>query len=241
MILKVENKRNHQLDKFFSYSFSLDCLIFGFQDGKINLLLVKRDNAPFKDQWAIPGDLIYPEEDLPNAASRILKDLTSIEGIDLHQAQTFGNPARHPQGRVITSAYFALVRMDELTEYANNWSSRIKWTPIYSIPRLSFDHNEIVLSTFELLKQKLIIEPIAFDLLPEKFTLNNLQDVYEYAFQQECDKANFRKKLKNIPLIKLNEKQENVQHRPANMFAFDHENYKQQAKLQQHPFNLKII
>jgi 8-oxo-dGTP diphosphatase len=236
----VENKRDHKLDNFFSYSFSLDCLIFGFQDGKINLLLVKRESQPFKDQWAIPGDLIYPDEDLPNAASRILKDLTSIEGIELHQAQTFGNPARHPQGRVITSAYFALVRMDDLEEYARSWSERIQWMPIYSIPRLSFDHNEIAISTFEMLKQKLTIFPIAFDLLPEKFTINNLQEIYEYAFQQDWDKANFRKKLKKIPLIKLNEKQKNVKHRPASLFKLDSEQLSKMIKREDYSFSLKI-
>lgn len=237
----MENKKSQDLSKFFSYSFSLDCLIFGFQDGKINLLLVKRESEPFKDQWAIPGDLIYPDEDLPIAASRILKDLTAIEGIDLHQAQTFGNPARHPQGRVITSAYFALVRMAELEEFSQSWSDRIKWVPIHSIPRLSFDHNEIVLSTFEMLKQKLTIFPIAFDLLPEKFTINNLQEIYEYAFQQEWDKANFRKKLKNIPLIKLNEKQKNVKHRPAALFTFDSQKFNEMCIKEQYSFNMKIV
>ena len=237
----MENNRSQHLDKFFSYSFSLDCLIFSVQDGKINLLLVKRESEPFKDQWAIPGDLIYPDEDLPIAASRILKDLTAIEGIELHQAQTFGNPARHPQGRVITSAYFALVRMEELEEFSKSWSDRVQWLPIYSIPRLSFDHNEIVSSTFEMLKQKLSIQPIAFDLLPEKFTINNLQEIYEYAFQQEWDKANFRKKLKNIPLVKLNEKQRNVKHRPAALFSFDRKRFDEMCRKEQYNFNMKII
>jgi 8-oxo-dGTP diphosphatase len=237
----VEKNKSQQLSKFFSYSFSLDCLIFGFQDGKISLLLVKRENEPFKDQWAIPGDLIYPDEDLPIAASRILKDLTAIEGIELHQAQTFGNPARHPQGRVITSAYFALVKMEELEEFSQSWSDRVKWVPIYSIPRLSFDHNEIVDSTFEMLKQKLTIFPIAFDLLSEKFTINNLQEIYEYAFQQEWDKANFRKKLKNIPLIKLDEKQTNVKHRPASLYTFDRKKFNEMCKSEQYNFNMKIL
>lgn len=236
----MEKNRNQSLSKFFSYSFSLDCLIFGFQDGKINLLLVKRESEPFKDQWAIPGDLIYPDEDLPLAASRILKDLTAIEGVELHQAQTFGNPERHPLGRVITSAYFALVKMEELDEFSQSWSDRVKWVPIYSIPRLSFDHNQIVDSTFEMLKQKLTIFPIAFDLLSEKFTINNLQEIYEYAFQQECDKANFRKKLKNIPLIKLDEKQINVKHRPAALFTFDRKKFNEMSKSEKYNFNMKI-
>ena len=235
------NKTQNPLDELFSYSFSLDCLIFGLIDGKINLLLVKRETAPFKDQWAIPGDLIYPDEDLPLAASRILKELTSIKGLELHQAQTFGHPARHPMGRVITSAYFALVRIEQLQEFSKSWSDRIKWFPVHSIPRLPFDHNEIVDSTFEMLKQKLTVFPIAFDLLPEKFTINGLQEIYEYAFNVDWDKANFRKKIKKIPLINLKTKQQNVKHRPASLYSFDAKKYHELQRTGQYSFNLRII
>ena len=103
-----------EFDKFFSYSFSLDCLIFGFKDGMIHLLSIKRNMDPFKGEWAIPGDLVYPDEDLPEAAERILKELTDLKGIKLHQSQTFGKPNRHPQGRVITCAYFALTKINEV-------------------------------------------------------------------------------------------------------------------------------
>ena len=98
---------------------------------------------PYKDMWAIPGDLVYPDEDLSDAASRILHDLTKLENIDLHQAQTFGKPKRHPQGRVITSAYFALVRIEELNASASSWAQELKWTAIDEIGELAFDHNLI--------------------------------------------------------------------------------------------------
>lgn len=210
-----------KFDPFFSYSFSLDCAIFGYKDGKIHVLLIKRAMEPYSGEWAIPGDLVYPDEDLPIAASRILTELTKLEGVELHQGQTFGNPNRHPQGRVITCAYFALVRMGELKVEADSWAEEVLWAPMSEVPNLAFDHKEIVMSTYEILKEKLRREPICFDLLSEKFTLNEMQQLYEFAYNVEMDKANFRKKIKSIPLIHLEEKQKNVKHRPANLFKFD--------------------
>ena len=210
-----------ELKDFFTYSFSLDCVIFGFQNGKIHVLLIKRAMEPFKNNWAIPGDLVYPDEDLTNAANRILVELTSISNVDLHQAETFGNPNRHPQGRVITSSYLALLRITDFKATASSWAEELKWQPIDELPELAFDHNLIVLSTYELLKKKMRTEPVCFELLPERFTLNELQQLYEFVFETTFDKANFRKKLKHIHLIKHPEKQLNVKHRPAKLYSFD--------------------
>ncbi|MCO4813796.1 MAG: NUDIX hydrolase [Flavobacteriales bacterium] len=229
---------NKGLNELFSYSFSLDCLIFGYSEGKINVLLIKRDMDPYKDQWAIPGDLIKPEEDLPNAAKRILFDLTSLKNIELHQSQTFGKPDRHPQGRVITCAYFALVKLDEIDAKASSWANEIKWVPVNEIEELAFDHNEILNSTFEILKQKLNTLPICFDLLPPKFTLNEMQQLYEFAFDVEMDKANFRKKIKNLPLIDLKQKQKNVKHRPARLFKFDEAKYQDMVDNDDYTFKM---
>ena len=210
-----------KFDKFFSYSFSLDCVIFGYIDGKINVMLVKRAMEPYLGEWAIPGDLLYPDEDLPDAASRILGELTKLDNVELHQGRTFGKPDRHPQGRVITNAYFALVKMESIQAKASSWAEQIKWVPIDEVKQLAFDHNEILESTYQILKYKLKREPVCFQLLSDKFTLHEMQQLYEFAFDLELDKANFRKKIKPIPLISLNEKQKNVKHRPANLFAFD--------------------
>ena len=206
---------------FFTYSFSLDCVIFGFQNGKIHVLLIKRAIEPFNNKWAIPGDLVYPDEDLNTAANRILTELTNLSNVDLHQAETFGNPNRHPQGRVITSAYLALIRISDFKVTASSWAEEVKWQPIDELPELAFDHNLIVKSTYELLKKKMRNEPVCFELLPLKFTLNELQQLYEFVYETTLDKANFRKKLKHLPLIKLTEKQYNVKHRPAKLFSFD--------------------
>jgi len=227
-----------KFDNFFSYAFSLDCVIFGYEKGKIHALLIKRAMKPFIGDWAIPGDLVYPDEGLSSAASRILIELTKVEGVKLHQGQTFGKPDRHPQGRVITSAYFALVRKDDVNAVADSWAEEVNWLPIRDIPQLAFDHNEIIESTFELLCQKLKREPICFDLLPEKFTLNEMQQLYEYSIDSELDKANFRKKIKSIPLINLNEKQFNVKHRPAKLFKFDSNRYSELVEKENYLFRM---
>jgi 8-oxo-dGTP diphosphatase len=227
-----------EFEKLFSYSFSLDSVIFGYKDGAINVLLIKRAIEPFSGQWAIPGDLVYPDEDLPEAARRILYELTKLDNIDLHQAQTFGAPNRHPQGRVITSAYLALVKMDDLNAVASSWANAVKWVPIDEVGELAFDHNLIIDATFELLKQKLSSEPICFKLLPEKFTLNRMQQLYEYVFNVEMDKANFRKKIKSIPLIKHDEKQKNVRHRPANLYSFDVNKYQKMINEEYYTFKM---
>ncbi|MDG1427946.1 MAG: NUDIX domain-containing protein [Crocinitomicaceae bacterium] len=227
-----------KFDKFFSYSFSLDCVIFGFQDGQIKVLLIKRAMEPYLGSWAIPGDLLYPEEDLPDAATRILTELTSVEDVILHQGRTFGKPDRHPQGRVITNAYFALVKIDDIQAKAASWADELKWVPINEVGELAFDHNEVLASTYQILKYKLKREPVCFDLLPEKFALNEMQQLFEYAFDISMDKANFRKKIKSIPLINLNVKQKNVNHRPANLFEFDDSAYEEQINEGNYTFKM---
>ncbi|MFM7723219.1 MAG: NUDIX hydrolase [Bacteroidota bacterium] len=196
-------------------------MIFGFTEGKIKTLLIKRSIDPYKDYWAIPGDLVYPDEDLPFAAERILRELTGLTNVQMHQAHTFGSPSRHPQGRVITIAYYALVRIEELTIKASSWADEVRWEPVLEVGNLAFDHNEILEATFDRLNKQLSIEPICFELLPEKFTLNEFQQLFEYSKGIAFDKANFRKKIKGIPLVKHTEKQINVKHRPANLFSFD--------------------
>ncbi|MEJ6582522.1 MAG: NUDIX domain-containing protein [Crocinitomicaceae bacterium] len=227
-----------KFDKFFSYSFSLDCLIFGFQDGQLKVLLIKRAMEPYMGQWAIPGDLLYPAEDLPDAATRILTELTSLEDVVLHQGRTFGKPDRHPQGRVITNAYFALVQIDDIQAKAASWADELKWVPINEVGELAFDHNEILASTYEILKNKLKTEPVCFDLLPEKFALNEMQQLFDYTFDTKMDKANFRKKIKSIPLVSLNVKQKNVKHRPANLFMFDNDMYEEIVEKENYTFKM---
>jgi 8-oxo-dGTP diphosphatase len=223
---------------FFTAAFSVDCIIFGYEAGQIKALLIKRAMEPYENFWAIPGDLVYPDEDLPLAAERILKELTGLDHIQMHQSQSFGHPKRHPQGRVITIAHFALVRIEDFQVKASSWADDISWVPLNEVPTLAFDHNHILESTYDILKQKLQNEPVCFDLLPERFTLNEFQQLYEFAFEQEMDKANFRKKIKYIPLVALNEKQKNVKHRPAKLFSFDQEAYQQRLLANEYSFKM---
>ena len=170
-----------EFSDFFTSAFSVDCLIFGFSEGKIKTLLIRRSIEPFKNRWAIPGDLVYPDEDLPLAAERILRELTGLTNVQMHQAHTFGSPFRHPQGRVITISYFALVRIEELSIKASSWADEVRWEPVLEVGDLAFDHNEILEATFDRLNKQLSIEPICFELLPEKFTLNEFQQLFEYS------------------------------------------------------------
>jgi 8-oxo-dGTP diphosphatase len=208
-------------DDFFTSAFSVDCVIFGYSEGEIKALLIERGIEPYNHKWAIPGDLVYPKEDLNVAAERVLFELTGLSNIQMHQSRTFGSPDRHPQGRVITVSYFALIKITDFEIKASSWADKALWVPINDIQELAFDHNEILNSTYELFKQKLTVEPVCFELLPERFTLSNLQNLYEYAFNTTFDKANFRKKIKNIPLLELDEVQKNVNHRPAKLFSFN--------------------
>ncbi|MBP5984101.1 MAG: NUDIX hydrolase [Fluviicola sp.] len=232
MLYKIE------LTDFFTSAFSVDCMIFGYEDGQLKVLLIERGVEPFNHYWAIPGDLVYPNEDLPDAASRILLELTGLADVPMHQSKSFGAPNRHPQGRVITISYFALIRISDFEIKASSWAEKAMWVAVNDVPQLAFDHNLILDSTYELLKQKLNADPICFDLLPEKFTLMELQQLYEYAFNTILDKANFRKKLKSIPLIQLNESQQNVKHRPAKLFKYDASAYTASEKNDGFQFNL---
>jgi 8-oxo-dGTP diphosphatase len=181
---------------------------------------------PFVGRWAISEDLVYSGEDIDDAARRILIGLTKINSLEMYQSQTFGNPNRYLQERrVITTAYFALIRIEAFKVEVSSWAEELKWFPIYEIPLLAFDHNLILNAAFDLFKLKLSNQPLCFDLLPEKFTLNEMQQLYECAFDLEMDKANFRKKIKTIPLIEQQEKQVNVKHRPAKLFSFNQEKY----------------
>lgn len=227
-----------EFSDFFTSAFSVDCLIFGFSEGKIKTLLIRRSIEPFKNRWAIPGDLVYPDEDLPLAAERILRELTGLTNVQMHQAHTFGSPFRHPQGRVITIAYYALVRIEELSIKASSWADEVRWEPVLEVGDLAFDHNEILEATFDRLNKQLSIEPICFELLPEKFTLNEFQQLFEYSKGIPFDKANFRKKIKGIPLVKHTEKQINVKHRPANLFSFDFSKEKESLDLSEWVFKM---
>jgi 8-oxo-dGTP diphosphatase len=217
------------LPKFDSI-FSIDCVIFGFDEGELKILLIERNVEPFKDWWALPGYLVEQDESLDNAAERILYELTGLKGIYMDQFYTFGDVNRHPQGRVITVGYYAMIRLSGNKDLKpvpiTNYAKRAVWTPLAELRKLAFDHDKIFGRAFEKIKNRISYQPIAFELLPEKFTLTQLQHLYEVILSKKLDKRNFRKKMLNYGILKeLDEKQKGVSYRAAKLYKFDKRKY----------------
>lgn len=211
---------------FFNAAFSVDNVIFGFDEGKLKILLIKRKEDPFKNMWALPGDLVHPDEDLDDAPLRVLKELTGLDNVYLEQVHTFGKKDRHPLGRVITIAYYSLINIGDVHPKAASFADSVEWHDIRQVERLAFDHNEIMLSCLHQLQRNVRTRPIGFELLPEKFTLSALQELYEAILFKPLDKRNFRKKIMMMGLLSdPHEVQKNVAHRPARIYHFDHKKY----------------
>jgi 8-oxo-dGTP diphosphatase len=210
------------IDEFFKSAFSVDCVIFGYHECELKILLIQRGTEPYENYWALPGDLVYPNEDLDTAASRILNDLTTLTNIPIKQVKTFGKVDRHPLGRVITIAYLALVEPADLAPHASSWASQTQWHSMNDIPQLAFDHREILDVSLEELKTRILQEDIWHKVLPEKFTLTQFQEVFETILGKAFDKGNFRKKVVKYKFLrKLAEAQTNVSHRPSLLYTFD--------------------
>ncbi len=209
-------------------TFSIDCVIFGFDGERIKVLLIERGEEPYKNFIAVPGDLVEENEDLEPAANRILKSLTGLEDIFMEQLYTFGKVDRHPLGRIITVAYYALVNIDTFNPKASSFARKIDWWAIDELPELAFDHNAILAKAIERLRWMANMQPIGLELLPEKFTLSQLRRLYEAILGIELDKRNFRRKITKMDfLIPLDEKQINVAHKAARYYSFNKEKYAQ--------------
>lgn len=205
---------------------SIDNLIFGLDHGQLKLLLVKHSVGPGKGHWALPGGFIRMQENLRDAASRLLKNLTGVDNLYLEQLKTFGRVDRFPSERVVTVAYYALVSAEDYTLVAGRDTTDAEWFEVNSLPELIYDHMEIVDYGRSFLRHKVCHEPIGFNLLPEKFTLLQLQELYEAILGVKLDKPNFRRKMLKMNLLTpCNEKQVGVPHRAANLFRFDADAY----------------
>jgi 8-oxo-dGTP diphosphatase len=214
--------------QYFFGAFSVDNVIFGFDGDKLKVLLIKRKEEPFIGDWALPGDLVDPAEDLRHAPQRILKMLTGLEDVFLEQVFTFGKVNRHPKGRVITVAYFSLVNINKVTPVASSFAEEVAWHPIVEIDVLAFDHKEILTKCYSRLKQYVRQRPIGFELLPNAFTLSQLQALYEAVLEKPLDKRNFRKKMLSMKiLVDVRQTQTGVAHRPAKLYRFDDDRYEQ--------------
>lgn len=217
---------------------SIDCLIFGFNSTDLNVLLVKHAEGISEGKWALPGGWIKYNEGLDHAAYRILSALTGIQDIFLEQLKAFGEVDRYPKKRVITVAYYALVKPEEYEIIPGFTASDAKWFKLHEVPALPYDHHEILQYSLDHLRHIVKHEPIGFNLLPEKFTLLQLQQLYESILGMKLDKPNFRRKfLKMKLLIDCEEKQKEVAHRAANLYRFDEDVYN---RLKEEGFNFEF-
>ncbi|MCX6279962.1 MAG: NUDIX domain-containing protein [Bacteroidetes bacterium] len=223
---------------------SVDCVVFGFEFGKLNVLLIER-NMEFEGKeyhdLKLPGDLVRKDEDLDTAASRVLKELTGLDNIYLKQFSAIGSPERllrrprdmewlrsigHPEEIVVTIAYYSLLNIDQDKASSFILQSNASWLMVSEIKELAFDHLSILEQALQVLRTDLILNPIAFELLPAKFTLRQLQQLYEVILGIKLDKRNFRKKVANMPFIsQINEKQVEVSHKPAQYYSFNRKIY----------------
>lgn len=218
-VTKNINTHAIEIDHYPKVTLSVDCVIFGFQEKTLKVLLIRSDIDEYKNKWTLLGDLVKINESLDKAAYRILKSRTGLSNVYLEQVHTFGKPDRHPAGRVVTIAYYSLVNIDKcnLTKHAHE----LHWHPIDKIRRLAFDHKLILDTCLKHLREALLERHIAFNLLSSTFSLRQLQNVYEAVLGAELDRRNFRKKIIALDLIEdTGETESGVSHRPGKLYRW---------------------
>lgn len=238
MVENVDDRTVPKNEQSAMNAITIDCVIFGFDKGSLEVLLVQHGEGISKGKWGLPGGWIYKKESTDDAAHRLLNELTGLDNIYLEQLKAFGDPDRFPLRRVITIGYYALVKREDYNIKAGFTASDAKWYKINSIPDLIYDHNEILAYSLKHLRNKVRQTPIGFNLLPEKFTLLQLMRLYEEILGIEMDKPNFRRKILHMKLLApLDEKQQDVSHRAAQLYKFDPEIY---TKLTEKGFNFEF-
>ncbi|MBK7106523.1 MAG: NUDIX hydrolase [Ignavibacteriae bacterium] len=217
---------------------SIDCVVFGFEKSKLEVLLVKRKINPEKGSWALPGGFVLKTETLDQAAVRILEETSNVKNIYLEQVHTFSKIDRFPLRRVISVAYFALINPEKHFLKPGTDTSDVQWFNINENINLPFDHFEILTKSLNLLRQKVRNKPIGFELLPEKFSLTQLQNLYECILGESLDKRNFRKRIMSLKMLsQLNDFQKGVSHRAARLYKFNSKAYNE---LKNKGFNFQI-
>ena len=203
-------------------SVTVDVVLFAYRDGDLQVLLVRRKKWPYQDYWAIPGGFIQMDETLEQAALRELHEETGVGGVYLEQLYTFGDPERDPRTRVISVVYFALVGADQARQVqGGDDAAEARWWSVYNLPPLAFDHDRILRYAHRRLRWKLEYTALGFLLLPETFTLSELQGVYEVVLHERLDKRNFRRKILATGVLEETEGyREGGRHRPARLYRF---------------------
>jgi hypothetical protein len=217
---------------------SIDCVIFGFNKGSLEVLLAQHAEGESEGKWGLLGGWVRKDESADDAAQRVLQELTSLDNIYLEQLKAFTNPDRVPDRRVVTIAYYTLVNREDYNIKTGITLREAKWYKIKDIPNLIFDHDEILNFSLSHLRNRVRQAPLGFNLLPEKFTLLQLMHLYEEILGIEMEKSNFRRKILHMKLlVALDEKQQDVSHRAAKLYKFDPEIYE---KLTQKGFNFEF-
>ena len=214
---------------------AVDSIIFGVRDGKLNLLIFEREVEPFAGSWSLIGSFVGKNEDVDEAAKRILHDLTGLKDIFMEQLQCFGKANRDPGGRVLSVAYWSLIRIDQNNLSFSAENHEAKWVPLSEVPALVLDHELMVKTAITHLRESARFHPIGFELLPGKFTLSQLKGVYEAIFDTVIDDRNFRKKILNSDLlVKLDKKDMSTSKKGSFLYTFNEKRYQ---LLQQKGYN----
>jgi 8-oxo-dGTP diphosphatase len=217
-----KSSNEHQPD--FKYSVSVDCVIFGYDEGVLKVLLIESDLPEFQGKWSLLGDVLHQDEDLDQASQRVLRERTGLTNMFLEQVKTFSAVHRHPAGRVITTAYLALVNVKDYQ--LKSIDNALHWHSVSELTSMAFDHKLILDTCLEVLRKKIQQEPIIFNLLDTKFSLRKLQQVFEEVLGIEFDRRNFRKKLFSTGmLVDENEMESDVHHRPGKLYSFNRQAY----------------
>jgi 8-oxo-dGTP diphosphatase len=210
---------------------TVDCVVFGLDDDGLRVLLIERGLPPFEGTWALPGGFVHVDETLDEAARRELHEEAGLAKVFLEQLYTFGAVERDPRERVVTVAYYALVNLFDHRVKAATDARQAAWFPADDLPKLAFDHEHVVEVAEERLRGKVRYEPIGFELLPRKFTLTQLQRMYEKILGRPLDKRNFRKKVLGMGLLEeTDEVEQDVSHRAARLYRFDEPKYRRLRK-----------
>jgi 8-oxo-dGTP diphosphatase len=231
---KEQNLKTAALEKishldYFNIAISVDCVIFGYDNKELKVLLIKSDLEEFSGLYSLLGDLVRPDEDLESASYRVLADRTGMEDVYLEQVHTFGSIGRHPSGRVITTAYYSLIDVKHHKMNLNH--NELHWHSVNEIKKLAFDHKAILDTCLNRLRQQIMENPVVFNLLPEKFSLRELQDLYQAILDIDLDRRNFRKKIAIKDwLLDLNEMENDVPHRPGKLYALKQQHQRKSTK-----------
>ena len=214
---------------YFNIAISVDCVIFGYDNKELKVLLIKSDLEEFSGLYSLLGDLVRPDEDLEDASYRVLSDRTGMDDVFLEQVHTFGGLGRHPSGRVITTAYYSLIDIKHHNLKLSH--NDLHWHAVNDIKDLAFDHKRILDTCLNRLRDQVMDHPVVFNLLPEKFSLRELQDLYQSILDIDLDRRNFRKKIAIKDwLIDLNEMENNVPHRPGKLYALKKQHQRKSLK-----------